>query len=63
MAPKTRSYTTRKMPSDFLKRMRMIAAFKSADSDGRITMEWVLNEALKRGLPLIEREVFGEKKG
>jgi len=51
------------MPSDFLKRMRMIAAFKSADSDGRITMEWVLNEALKRGLPLIEREVFGDKKG
>ena len=60
MASKTCSYTTRKMPAEYLKRMRMIAAFKSAETDHRVTMEWVLNEALKRGLPLIERDVFGD---
>ena len=62
MSPRLRSYTTRKMPADFLKRMRMIAAFKSADGEARTTIEWVLNEALRRGLPLIEKEVFGDKK-
>jgi hypothetical protein len=58
VSPKTRIYTTRKLPLDLLKRMRLLAAMMSADRDRRVTIEQVVNEALTRGVPLLEREVF-----
>lgn len=59
MSPKMRAYTTRKMPDDILKRMRILAAMKSAEEERRVTLEWVMTEVLRRGLPLLEREVLG----
>lgn len=62
MSPaKTRIYTTRKLPLDLLKRMRLLAAMMSAERERRVTIEQVVNEALARGVPLIEREVFDDK--
>lgn len=62
MSPsKTRIYTTRKLPLDLLKRLRLLAAMMSAERDRRVTIEQVVNEALTRGIPLIEREVFDDK--
>lgn len=60
MATKQRltAYTTRKMPKDFLDRMRVLAAMKSADEGERVTLEQVVNEVIKRGLPLIEKDVL-----
>lgn len=58
---KTRIYTTRKLPLDLLKRLRLLAAMMSAERDRRVTIEQVVNEALTRGIPLIEREVFDDK--
>ena len=52
------AYTTRKMPTDLLKRMRVLAAMKSADEDRRITLEAIVADALRRGVPLLEKEVL-----
>lgn len=55
---KTAAYTTRKMNPDYLARMRVLAAMRSADEKRRVTLEQIVNEVIKRGLPLVEREVL-----
>lgn len=62
MSPKTKAYTTRKMPSELLDRMRVLAAWRTAETGQRVTLEHVFAEVLKRGLPLVEAEVIGRKK-
>lgn len=46
------------MPADVLKRVRLLSAVLSAEGDGRVTMEAVLNRVLEAGLPVVEHEVF-----
>jgi hypothetical protein len=60
-APKVRVYTTRKLPLDLLKRMRLVAAMLSVERDKRVTIEQVVNEALAYGVPRLESEAFGDK--
>lgn len=62
VTPRLRAYTTRKMPHDLLKRMRIVAALMTADADQRVTLEWVLAEVIRRGLPLLENEVMPRRK-
>lgn len=57
-AKKLTAYTTRKMPKDFLDRMRVLAAMRSADEGHRVTLEAVVNEVIKRGLVLVEKDVL-----
>ena len=61
MTPKSarvRAYTTRKLPDDFLNRMRILAAFRTAEEKRRVTLEDVVNDVIKRGLPLVEKETL-----
>lgn len=60
MTPKkpVRAYTSRKMPTDFLNRMRVLAAMRTADEGRRVTLEQIVNEVIKRGLPLVEKDVL-----
>lgn len=55
---KVKAYTSRKIPVDFLARMRVLAAMRSADEGERVTLEAVVNEVIRRGLPLVEKEVL-----
>lgn len=62
MTPKprrTRAYTTRKLPSELLDRIRMLAATKSALTGERVTMEAVVAEVIREGLPVVEEKVTG----
>lgn len=52
---KVRAYTTRKLPDDFLHRMRILAAFKAAEEKRRVTLEEVVNEVIAKGLPIVEK--------
>ena len=54
----TIAYTTRKMPTDLLKRLRVLAAFQSAEENRRVTLEAMVAEALRRGVPMLEREIL-----
>ena len=64
MTPKTmtgrrvKAYTSRKIPVDFIDRMRVLAAMRSATEQRRVTLEQVVNDVIRRGLPLVEREVL-----
>jgi len=53
-----RAYTTRKMPADLLDRLRVLASVKSAEEERRVTLEAMVNEAIERGLPVLEREIL-----
>ena len=53
-----RAYTSRRMPADLLDRVRLLAATQTAVSGKRATMESVMAEVIRRGLPLVEREVL-----
>lgn len=55
---KVTAYTSRKIPRDFLSRMRVLAAMRSADEGQRVTLEAVVNEVIRRGLPLVEKDVL-----
>ena len=55
---RVRAYTTRKMPSELLERLRVLAAVKSAEDGRRCTLEWIVNEALRIGLAQLESEIL-----
>mgnify|MGYP001586064633 CR=1 FL=1 len=53
-----RAYTTRKMSSDLLNRMRVLAAMKSAEDGSRVTLEAILTDVIRKGLPILEKEIL-----
>ena len=52
-----RAYTTRTMPKEILDRVRVLAAERSESEGRRVTMEWMVAEVLRKGLPLMEQEM------
>jgi len=56
--PVTRAYTTRSVPVELIDRMRVLASAKTMEDRQRITLEQIVNEALRRGIPLLEREIL-----
>lgn len=56
--PRMRAYTTRKIPADLLERLRLLAAAKSVEDNQRCTLETMVTEAIRRGLPELEREIL-----
>ena len=53
-----RAYTTRKLPLDLLQRLRVLAAAASAKEEDRVTMEAMHAAALRRGIPLLEKDIL-----
>ena len=56
--PTTRAYTTRSVPLELIDRMRVLASAKTLEDRRRITLEQIVNEALRRGIPILEREIL-----
>jgi hypothetical protein len=57
----TRAYMTRSMRTDLLNRLRVLAAWLTAENQGdRVTMEDVLNRVVEAGLPTVEHQAFVE---
>jgi len=38
--------------------LRVLASVKSAEEERRVTLEAMVNEAIERGLPVLEREIL-----